>query len=156
MTKAKRIRVTKTILRQICDELSQGKSLRSICDRNPDALPHYRTVLKEVQRNDEYFEMYQNARAIAAEVLSDAMYDLASQPLPEDMDPKFMNAEVQRRRLEVDTLKWTFARMQPKGIRNRAEDTAQQDNTITLTWGMQPDEPKRAAKVLKLVNNDDD
>jgi hypothetical protein len=45
--------------------------------------------------------------------------------------------------------------MQPKGIRNRSEDT-QTDNSITLSWGdYKPPEDKIAAPVLKLVKDDD-
>ena len=44
-----------------------------------------------------------------------------------------MNAEVQRRRLEVDTLKWTLARIQPYGIRDKKEDAGNQ-GAITLSW----------------------
>ena len=149
---AKPVRLTKSILRKICDELSQGKSLRSICDKD-DELPHFRSVLRKVQQTEEYFVMYQNARAIGAEVLADEMHDLARQQLPETLDAKLANAEIQRRRLEVDTLKWTFARMQPKGIRNRSEDT-QADNVITLSWGdYKPPEDKRDTTVLTLVEN---
>ena len=152
---AKPVRLTKTILRTICDELSQGKSLRSICDKN-DKLPHFRTVLRNVQDREDYFVMYQNARAIGAEVLADEMHDLARQQLPDTIDSKLANAEIQRRRLEVDTLKWTFARMQPKGIRNRSEDT-QTDNSITLSWGdyKPPEDKKEAAPVLKIVDGKD-
>ena len=81
------------------------------------------------------------------------MHDLARQQLPETLDAKLANAEIQRRRLEVDTLKWTFARMQPKGIRNRSEDT-QADNVITLSWGdYKPPEHNRDTTVLTLVEN---
>ena len=43
-----------------------------------------------------------------------------------------MNAEVQRRRLEVDTLKWTFARQQPRGVRHKKEDVDNQSGTTVL------------------------
>ena len=97
-------KTTKTNMRIICDGLSQGKSLRSVCDSDPK-LPHWVNVLKAVQRNEEYYDMYTRARAIGAEVLSDEMHDLAASALPEGLDPRLANAEVQRRRLEVDTKK---------------------------------------------------
>jgi hypothetical protein len=65
---------------------------------------------------------------------------------------------VQRRRLEVDTLKWTFTRQQPKGIRNKAEDTAQ-GNAIVLSWSNSADDVSArevdedsSAPVLNLVD----
>ena len=96
-------KLDKKRMQRICDELAKGKSLRSICDSDTTQ-PHWVTVLQAVQRNDDLYEMYAKARAIGAEVLADEMHDLARQPLPTGMEAKHMNAEVQRRRLEVATL----------------------------------------------------
>ena len=128
----------------VCDELAKGKSLRSVCDGN-DKLPHWVTVLQAVQRDEDLHE-----------VLADEMHDLAASPLPADMDPRHMNAEVQRRRLEVDTLKWTFARMQPRGVRHKKEDVEQQTGPVMLVWGNEPEaEPVKTepAEVVKLVTD---
>ena len=57
---------------------------------------------------------------------------LAMEPLPEG-DVRFLNAEVNRRRLEIDTLKWTTARNQPFGIRDKKEDQPQAQ-TFTISW----------------------
>ena len=149
-------RLNKKKLLRICDELAKGKSLRSICDHD-DSQPHWVTVLQAVQRDEDLYEMYAKARAIGAEVLADEMHDLARQPLPTDLDPRHMNAEVQRRRLEVDTLKWTFARQQPRGVRHKKEDVDAQGGTTVLVWGGGDDEampPKQSADVLKLVKSD--
>ena len=67
------------------------------------------------------------------------------------------NAEVQRRRVEIDTMKWVFARMQPRGIRNKAEDVPVGAGTITLAWGGGVDEAvpsEKTADVIKLVPKD--
>ncbi|NBX10197.1 MAG: hypothetical protein EBR05_10435, partial [Marivivens sp.] len=146
---------TKQKMQAICDELAKGKSLRSVCDSDAK-LPHWVTVLQAVQRDEDLFEMYARARAIGAEVLADEMHDLARQPLPAGMDNKVANAEVQRRRLEVDTLKWTFARMQPRGVRHKKEDVEQQQGPVMLVWGQQPEpEPEKGepAEVVKLVSD---
>jgi len=149
------VKLTKQRMRLVCDELAKGKSLRSVCDSDAK-LPHWVTVLQAVQRDEELFEMYARARAIGAEVLADEMHDLARQPLPEGLDNKVANAEVQRRRLEVDTLKWTFARMQPRGVRHKKEDVEQQQGPVMLVWGQQPEpEPEKGepAEVVKLVSD---
>ena len=125
------IKLTKPVMQKVCDELALGKSLRSVCKNNKE-LPQWVTVLKRVQRDDNLSEMYDKARAIGAEVLADHMFDLARQPL-DISDPKFANAEVQRRRLEIETLKWVFAKQQPKGIRNKADDVAQ-SNVVVFSW----------------------
>tara|TARA_R100001463_G_scaffold32903_4_gene73389 strand:+ start:54 stop:608 length:555 start_codon:yes stop_codon:yes gene_type:complete len=152
----KRFKVTKSKMQEVCDELAKGKSLRSVCDKGEN-MPHWVTVLKAVQRDEDLFDMYSRARAIGAEVLSDEMHDLAASPLPTDMDPRYMNAEVQRRRLEVDTKKWTFAKMQPRGVRHKKEDIEQQNGPVTLVWGAVPDEQEQGktepAEVVKLVSD---
>ena len=86
------------------------------------------------------------------------MHDLARQPLPDYLAPRHMNAEVQRRRLEVDTLKWTFARQQPRGVRHKKEDVDNQSGTTVLVWGGGEDEALKdrpMAEVLQLVKDDD-
>ena len=103
--------------------------------------------------------MYSRARAIGAEVLADEMHDLAASPLPPDMDPRLANAEVQRRRVEIDTKKWTFAKMQPRGVRHKKEDVEQANGPVMLVWGS--DAPaseteqveQRSAEVVKLVTD---
>ncbi len=145
-------KLNKVKMQKICDKLALGKSLRSICDTNEN-LPHWVTVLQAVQRDDELHEMYTRARAIGAEVLADEMHDLARLPL-DVADKSLANAEVQRRRLEVDTLKWTFSRQQPRGIRNNAEDTA--SNQITINWAGGTDDVtarEEAKPVLSVVKD---
>ena len=129
-------KLSKKKMLAICDELADGKSLNSICKR--DDMPHRVTVLQAVQRDDELYDMYAKARAIGAETLADEIHDVSRQGL-ENVDTKLANAEVQRRRLQVDSLKWTYARQQPRGLRNKAEDTAQ-NNQIVLSWSNNSDD----------------
>ena len=129
-------KLSKKKMLAICDELADGKSLNSICKR--DDMPHRVTVLQAVQRDDELYDMYAKATAIGAETLADEIHDVSRQGL-ENVDTKLANAEVQRRRLQVDSLKWTYARQQPRGLRNKAEDTAQ-NNQIVLSWSNTADD----------------
>tara|TARA_R110002020_G_scaffold263901_1_gene478633 strand:+ start:213 stop:677 length:465 start_codon:yes stop_codon:yes gene_type:complete len=147
-------KLSKKKMLAICDELADGKSLNSICKR--DDMPHRVTVLQAVQRDDELYEMYARARAIGAETLADEIHDVSRQGL-ESVDKQMANAEVQRRRLQVDSLKWTYARQQPRGLRNKAEDTAQ-NNQIVLSWSNSSDDvtarqadEEDAATVINLV-----
>mgnify|MGYP006409886137 FL=1 len=148
-------KLSKKKMLAICDELADGKSLNSICKR--DDMPHRVTVLQAVQRDDELYEMYARARAIGAETLADEIHDVSRQGL-DSVDRQMANAEVQRRRLQVDSLKWTYARQQPRGLRNKAEDTAQ-NNQIVLSWSNNSDDvtarqadESDIATVVSLVN----
>lgn len=154
-------KLSKAKMQVVCDELAKGKSLRSICEYN-DAMPAWSTVLQAVQRSEELYEMYARARAIGAEVLADEMHDLAASPLPPDLDPRLANAEVQRRRVEIDTKKWTFAKMQPRGVRHKKEDVEQANGPVMLVWGSDATDSEteqveqRSADVVKLVTDGDD
>lgn len=155
---ARGFKVTKAKMQEVCDELAKGKSLRSVCDKGEN-MPHWVTVLKAVQRDEDLFEMYSRARAIGAEVLADEMHDLAASPLPANMDPRLANAEVQRRRVEIDTKKWTFSKMQPRGVRHKQEDVQDQGGQVTLVWGAidppaEQEQGSEPADVIKLVADD--
>ena len=68
-----------------------------------------------------------------SEYHTDQIIKLAQEPLPEFEDNRLANAEVQRRRLEIDSLKWTLARNMPWGVRDKKEDQPQAQ-TFTISW----------------------
>lgn len=118
-------------MQTIADRLANGETLVQICKE--EEMPAYRTVTAAVQRDEELWEIYRRGRVMQAEFYGDHIVDLAVAPLPASVDAKVLNAEVQRRRLEIDTLKWTFARNQPHGIRDKKEDAVNHGN-ITISW----------------------
>jgi hypothetical protein len=123
--------VTKSVMAKIVDRLAQGETLVSICKE--DAMPSYRSITRAVVADDDLWEMYRQGRILQAEYYTDQMVDLAVAPLPSFDDNRLANAEVQRRRLEIDTLKWTLTRNQPYGVRDKKEDAPQQQ-AITISW----------------------
>jgi len=116
----------------ICRKLIEGNSMRQIAK-----LPGYPsddTVYRYVQKNDQAHEMYIRAKAIQGERIQDEIDEVLSAPMPND--PKQMMADVQMRRLKVDTLQKRHTQLQPKGIRNKAEDVTAPgvSGMITLSW----------------------
>ena len=125
--------VNKIVMTNIANRLACGESLVTICKTKD--MPSYRSVTRAVQDDDELWEIYRKGRVLQAEYYSDYINDLAVQPLPESVDNRLLNAEVQRRRLEIDTLKWPLARIQPYGLRDKkAEPRGAVDYSITLSW----------------------
>ena len=123
--------VTTKVMEKIIDRLAQGETLVDITkDKN---MPSYRSVTRAVAANDELFEMYRRGRILQAEYMSVRIAKVCMEPLPSGLDVRELNAEVNRRRLEIDTLKWTTARNQPFGIRDKKED-APQAQTFTISW----------------------
>lgn len=138
-------KVTVQVMQKICDRLAEGETLVEIAkDKN---LPSYRTITRSVQDSDEMWEMYRKGRILQAEYYADKLNGLAMSPLPENVDPRQLNAEVQRRRLEIDTLKWTSARNQPFGIRDKKEDQPQNAG-FTISWAGNDLEVTAAEQVI--------
>ena len=135
--KQKYVRVTKALMAQIAERLGQGESLLRICDE--EGMPAYFAITKAVIRDPELYEIYRQGRVLQAEYYADRINSLAESPLPTThadgtpCDARWLGAEIQRRKLEVDTLKWTFARTQPYGLRDKKEDAPQQ-SAITISW----------------------
>tara|TARA_R100001510_G_C7651224_1_gene208860 strand:- start:1560 stop:1976 length:417 start_codon:yes stop_codon:yes gene_type:complete len=125
-------KVNKTIMNKIADDLAMGKSLVKILKDNP-SYPSYRAITNAVRKDDELYEIYRRGRVQQAEYFTDSILDLATSQLPENMDVKFLNAEVQRRRLEVDSLKWSLGRLQPWGLKDKKEE-AGNTGAVTLSW----------------------
>jgi len=130
---AKQSIVTTEVLEKIAEEMANGNSLVKIVKEN-SWCPSYRQIIRIVQKDPELYEIYRRGRVMQAEYYSDHISELAMQPLDKDGDPRFMNAEVQRRRLEIDSLKWSLARIQPYGLRDRKDNSDTNTGAITLTW----------------------
>ena len=124
--------VTIKTMQKIADLLATGESLVSICKRK--GIPSYSSITRAVQADDELWDIYRRGRVLQAEYFGDSINELARSPLPDTLDPRVVNAEVQRRRLEIDSLKWTLARMQPFGLRDKKSDGNANAGAITLSW----------------------
>lgn len=139
MTKEKKkpVKVTKAIMKQVSERLAAGENLLKIVE--DDGMPSYRAITAAVVRDEELFDIYRQGRVLQAEYYADRINNLAESHLPTHhpdgtpCDGRWLGAEIQRRKLEVETLKWTFARLQPNGIRDRKEDAPQQ-SAITISW----------------------
>lgn len=136
--RGKVVKVTKAVMQEVADRLAQGENLVEITQDN-HSLPSYRAITAAVVRDPELYEIYRMGRVMQSEWHIDRINGLAMSPLPTHhadgtpCDNRWLGAEIQRRRLEVDTLKWTLARQQPNGIRDRKED-APQAASITISW----------------------
>lgn len=92
----------------ICDRLANGESLRAIC-RDPE-MPVKLTVLRWLNKYDEFSSQYAYARQLQAEGEFDEMEELAATATPET---------VQIVKLQIDTRKWVLARKAPKKYGDR-------------------------------------
>lgn len=87
---------------KICDLLTQGMSLRKICQS--DEFPNASTVYVWLDRFPSFAERYVRAREAATEDMLEDILAIAD-------DPKI---EVQDKRVRIDTRKWAMGKLKPK------------------------------------------
>ena len=91
---------------EICRLLSEGESLRKICER--DDMPARSTVNKWLARNKAFADQYARARERQADYYADEMVYLADTA-----------EDVNKARLQIDTRKWVAAKLLPKKYNDR-------------------------------------
>ena len=117
----------------ICDRLSGGESLTSIC--KDDGMPAKVTVFKWIRNDAEFANQYARAREAQAEHYLDEIIQISDYSvLDTGIDPESGNERtnhdvIQRAKLRVDTRKWAMSRLAPKKYGDR------------ITHGGDPDAP---------------
>ena len=117
----------------ICDRLSGGESLTSIC--KDDGMPAKVTVFKWIRNDAEFANQYARAREAQAEHYLDEIIQISDDSvLDTDIDPESGNERtnhdvIQRAKLRVDTRKWAMSKLAPKKYGDR------------ITHGGDPDAP---------------
>ena len=124
-------KTTPTVMRKIAERLAEGETLIDICKGSD--MPSYRAVTDAIIVDEEVYEIYRRGRVLQGEYFADLINSLARSPLPDVDDQRKLHAEVNRRKLEIETLKWTTSRNQPHGVRDKREDAPQQQ-AITISW----------------------
>ena len=87
----------------ICEEISLGRSLRSICD--DEGMPSVRTVITWKRKYPEFLQQYDSACVERSDMLVEDMLHIA-----DESDP----TEAAKTRIRVDTRKWAASKMKPK------------------------------------------
>ena len=92
--------LTDRIFERICQRIEEGESLRAICSE--DGYPAARIVHTHLATSVEYQRRYVRARAIQAESFADEIIDVARG-----------NKDHNDKKVLVDSLKWTAAKLLP-------------------------------------------
>lgn len=93
---------TQELADRICEQLAEGKSLRTIC--RAEDMPEARTVFRWLRIHEEFCQQYTRAKEESADAHSEDMLDIADDA----------TEDVQRSRLRVDTRKWLASKLKPK------------------------------------------
>lgn len=115
---------TQEIAKAICDRLSVGESLRSICE--DEAMPDKSTVMRWIGNPEHgtFRDHYACAREAQADFWAEEILDISDDSVGDvsidDNGNIRPNSEfIARSRLRVDTRKWLMGRMAPKKYGDR-------------------------------------
>lgn len=86
----------------ICDKLTEGVSLRKLCQSKE--FPNASTVYVWLDRNPDFAEKYARAREAATEDMLEGILEIADDPT---LDP-------QDKRVRIDTRKWAMGKLNMK------------------------------------------
>lgn len=120
---------SETIAETICVELSEGRSLRSIC--TDEGMPDKATVFRWLATNEAFRDQYARAREAQADAMADETLDIADDGSNDWMERRNadgaligwqLNGEaVSRSKLRVDARKWFAAKLAPKKYGERQQ-----------------------------------
>lgn len=106
----------------ICERLSDGESLRSICDG--EDMPNKATVFRWLAANEAFRDQYAVAREAQADAMFDDMLDIADDGRNDWMAKRNDAGEIiswqengealRRSALRIDARKWMAGKLQPK------------------------------------------
>ncbi|MBX9890336.1 MAG: hypothetical protein K2X94_03640 [Amoebophilaceae bacterium] len=106
------------LIDKILDLVSTGKSLTDAIEQLDISRTTWYKWLKEdsILAND-----YARACEERTEVFADKILEITNQPLPKTHKGDIDNAEVNNRKLQVDTIKWLMSKMHPKKYSERID-----------------------------------
>lgn len=128
---------TQELADKICEQLSQGMSLRSIC--LDDDMPSGVSIFAWLRKYPEFLKQYERACDERTESQQEIILDLGDKAIEhaEEADPKASNAIVSAYKLKSDNLKWSMSKMKPKKYGDKIDMTTNGKDLPTPIYGGQ-------------------
>lgn len=127
---------------KILERISDGESLRSICD--DEDMPGRSTVFRWLAAHQEFRDQYAHAREAQADALFDEILLIADDGRNDWMLRKFGDDErwvengeaLRRSQLRVDARKWMAGKLRPKkyGEKVTQEHTGPDGGDLVIRW----------------------
>lgn len=144
---------TKTLGTYICKRIAEGNSLRSIVKEEgmPSASSICRWLLDDTKK--EFWEQYEKARNIQAELMFEELLDIADDGSNDFMERMSKEGEgyvtanpeaIGRSRLRVDTRKWYLSKVLPKKFGEKLDLTSKGEKLPTPILGYVPKNDQHA------------
>ena len=131
---------TTDIADAICERLSDGRSLRSIC--LDDDMPSQTTVYRWLREDEAFQQQYARARAAQADAIFDEILDIADNSSNDWMERHGDDGEnigwrengeaMNRARLRVDARKWMAGKLAPKKYGDKLDVAHSGDVVLTI------------------------
>ena len=118
----------------ICERLSNGESLRSICSL--ENMPNKTTVFKWLNIHKDFNDQYARAREEQAETLADEIIAIADDGLndsyvDENGNKRTEQDVIARSRLRVEARKWVASKLKPKKYGDKIEIAGDPKNPLS-------------------------
>lgn len=117
---------TQELADEICERLSEGVSLRKVCEAND--MPSARTIFTWFRVYPEFLQQYARAKDESADALADDIQDIANDVREGKLDP---NAG----RVAGDLKKWSASKLKPKKYGERLDVTSGGEKLPTPIYG---------------------
>jgi hypothetical protein len=111
------------IVLDILERISEGKSLRSICE--DEKLPTMRTVLRWKLKYPDFCHQYDAACQERADSFAEDMIHIADNAKPENVNVA---------KLKISTRMWNASRMKPKKYGEKTEEQTKQVPIVISTY----------------------
>lgn len=122
--------LTDEVFKEICAEISEGKSLRSICRR--DDMPSIEAFRLQVNKDEDKLAQYTCARTERADFIFEECMDIADESENDkDENGQLDQEAIQRAKLRIDTRKWMLGKMQPKKYGDKLDVDMKGDLKVT-------------------------
>jgi hypothetical protein len=105
---------TQEIADKLCEQITEGKSLRTIC--KADDMPSIATIFNWHRSQSGFLEQYTRAKEEQADTLSEDIQEIAVKTLKGEYDP-------QASRVAIDAYKWTASKLKPKKYGDKIDHT---------------------------------
>lgn len=116
---------TQELADKLCEKLAQGKSLRTICEREEghEQFPSIVTIFAWMRKHEDFLKQYTRAKEESTDALADEIMDIADNSTNDWMEiekskgrfvPLVDREHVERSKLRIESRKWIMAKMKPK------------------------------------------
>ncbi len=114
---------TQELADKICEEISQGKSLRRICE--DEDMPSGVTIFSWIRKFPEFLKQYTRATEERTESQQEDLLELGDEAikLAQTVNEKASSAVVQAVKLKADNMKWSMSKMKPKKYGDKLDMT---------------------------------